>query len=57
MEYIDDSTPGPGSYDINLQALTVKQKTKVQKFGVTMERFKFNEMQMQPQTVIYPRYP
>jgi hypothetical protein len=29
MEYIDDATPGPGSYSIDSSALNLKQKTKV----------------------------
>jgi len=40
VEYIENATPGPGSYNYTSSAIKIKKKSRVQKFGVTMDRFK-----------------
>lgn len=62
MEYIEDATPGPGAYNLDTSSLTsmLKQTSgkKIEKFGVTMERFRVNKNKVrEAQTFINPVHP
>ena len=56
VEYIDDATPGPGSYNLANKSMVKANGSKVQKFGVTIDRFK-TKKGYQAQTYITPIYP
>ena len=57
IEYIDEATPGPGSYQITTNITRKRPHTKVESFGTTMQRFKIptNTYSMTP--YLQPHYP
>ena len=56
VEYIDDATPGPGSYNLANKSMVKVNGSKVEKFGVTIDRFK-SKRGWEAQTSITPVYP
>ena len=56
MEYIDEATPGPGSYQIETAISRKKPHTRVGSFGSTMPRFKQTTV-VTPSPYLQPNYP